>query len=305
MPATADEKRKRAQSVEELTALLPKMVASEGQLATAVPYRARPTDVIITPFAKCGTTMLQQMFHQLRMAKHGGDMDFDDISRVVPWIETAAVLDLDINAEQRANPRGFKSHLHYEGLPASSRYVVTLRDPQEAYISFYHFFSGWLFEPGTIAQEELVPIWLREEPDRPNYYTHLLSWWARRNAPDTLLMDYRDVLSNKRETICKMAEFAGMEIGEAVIDMVEERTSRAFMMAHKAPFGDPMMRKMSEAKARLPEGSDSAKIRSQSASREPLPQSITKQLDAIWAEQVAPITGHGDYASLAAALNHD
>ena len=32
--------------------------------------------VIITPFAKCGTTWLQQMVHSLRT---GGDLDFDDI----------------------------------------------------------------------------------------------------------------------------------------------------------------------------------------------------------------------------------
>ena len=67
------------------------------------PYRPLSTDVIITPFAKCGTTWLQQIFHTLRTR---GDMDFDDISRVVPWIETAPMLGIDLNAAQRAEPRG-------------------------------------------------------------------------------------------------------------------------------------------------------------------------------------------------------
>ena len=49
-------------------------------------YRPRPSDIVISPYGKCGTTWLQQTFHTLRT---GGDMDFDDISRVVPWIETA------------------------------------------------------------------------------------------------------------------------------------------------------------------------------------------------------------------------
>lgn len=52
------------------------------------PLVIRPTDVLIAPFGKSGTTWLQQIFHQLRTA---GDMDFDDISRVVPWIETAPI----------------------------------------------------------------------------------------------------------------------------------------------------------------------------------------------------------------------
>ena len=44
-------------------------------------------------------------------------MDFDDISRVVPWIEMGRRVDIDLNAEQRGNPRGFKSHLEFDQLP--------------------------------------------------------------------------------------------------------------------------------------------------------------------------------------------
>jgi hypothetical protein len=55
--------------------------------AAGLGFVARPSDVIIASYAKCVTTWLQQMVHSLRT---GGDLDFDDISRVVPWIETAA-----------------------------------------------------------------------------------------------------------------------------------------------------------------------------------------------------------------------
>ncbi len=40
-----------------------------------VSYQAQPTDLFISPFAKCGTTWLQQIVHGLRT---GGAMDFDD-----------------------------------------------------------------------------------------------------------------------------------------------------------------------------------------------------------------------------------
>ncbi|MXO91681.1 sulfotransferase domain-containing protein [Pontixanthobacter aquaemixtae] len=297
-----DQPKRYAQSIAQLGEVLRLLVPSDAQRAAARPYVARSSDVIITPFSKCGTTMMQQMFHQLRMAPRGGDMDFDDISRIVPWIETAPELNLDINAEQRADPRGFKSHLHYEGLPPGARYVITLRDPKEAFVSLYHFFSGWFFKPGSITLEEFFPVWFREEAQRPNYYTHLLSWWARRGEPDTLVMDYRAVLADKRAAISRLAEFCGLAADGAVIDLVEHRTSRDFMMQHKAPFADPMMRRMSEEKAGLPRGSDSAKIRARDAVREPLPQSLAERIDAEWANRIAPVTGHADYASLAKAL---
>ena len=55
-----------------------------------------PTDCVVAPFGKSGTTWLQQIAHSLRTR---GDMDFDDISRVVPWIEMSTDLGLDLDLE--------------------------------------------------------------------------------------------------------------------------------------------------------------------------------------------------------------
>ena len=124
------------------------LAPSPELVAAFRPLDPESSDVVITPFGKCGTTLLQQMFHQLRMSQGidaKGDLDFDDISRIVPWIEMAILIpEVDINGTQKVAPRGFKSHLHYEGLPPGMRYVVSVRDPKEAYMSMYNFFEGWL-----------------------------------------------------------------------------------------------------------------------------------------------------------------
>lgn len=255
------EPNRRARNMAELHAVLSAFAATPQQAARARPYRPRPTDVIISPYAKCGTTLLQQMFHQLRMGDSGGDMEFDDISRVVPWIETAASLDVDINADQRTALRGFKSHLPYEALPPGARYVVGLRDPVDAFASFYRFMEGWLFEPGTIAMDEFFSVWLRESPDRSDYFTHLLSWWARRDQSDTLVMTYAHIVKQKRAEIRRVAAFIGADLTQETLALTERRTSRAFMLEHKSAFADPMMRRLSEERANLPPGGDPAKIR--------------------------------------------
>ncbi|MCB1045552.1 MAG: sulfotransferase domain-containing protein, partial [Acidobacteria bacterium] len=56
-------------------------------------YQVQPSDLFISPYGKCGTTWLQQIVHSLRTR---GDMEFDDISRVVPWLEMAHRLGLDL-----------------------------------------------------------------------------------------------------------------------------------------------------------------------------------------------------------------
>jgi hypothetical protein len=80
----------------------------EKSIRLGLAYQPQPTDVIISPYAKCGTTWLQQIVHGL---KTRGDIDFDDISRVVPWLEWAYELGLDIYAPQKGTFRAFKSHL--------------------------------------------------------------------------------------------------------------------------------------------------------------------------------------------------
>mgnify|MGYP006106644021 CR=1 FL=1 len=92
----------RVTSLEELGAKIELMFVKEE---IEEELKLRPTEVVITPFAKCGTTWIQQIVHTLRTR---GDTDFDNISRVGSWIETAASLVLNLDAEQKANLRGGK-----------------------------------------------------------------------------------------------------------------------------------------------------------------------------------------------------
>lgn len=289
----------RARSLEELGPLLERVFTPPENFA-AVPLAPRSSDVMISPYGKSGTTMMQQMLHQLRT---GGDMDFDDISRVVPWIETAPVLGVDINADQRTEPRGFKSHCHYGAAPPGMRYVIPLRAAGPVFLSSYHFFEGWFLEPGAVSMAEYYGFWARlRGPVDADYWDHLLSWWHRRDDPDTLLLSYDHVVANKRLVIAKFAAFCGISCDQALLDLVEERTSRAWMLTHKDRFDDSMLRKVSEERGGLPPGSDSAKIRASDAPRKSLPPEIAEQLDAEWQKRVTPVTGHADFAALEADL---
>lgn len=269
------------------------------------PLESEPGDVFITSWGKSGTTMMQQMFHQLRMtaATGAGDMDFDDISRMTPWEDTGALIDHDINGPQRASPRGFKSHREYERLPAGRRYVVTLRDPHETYVSLYRFFSGWHFEAGSISLEEFFPIWLGGGPGGCDYYTHLLSWYARRHEPDTLLATYRHAVKDKRAMIVRLARFLDIAPSPEMIDLVERYTSRVFMVEHKDRFDDAMVAHALEAKLGVPADSDSSKVQAEGSDAAVVPPAIARQIDSIWAERVAPATGHASFASLAAEVD--
>lgn len=296
------EPRGRARSLEEIGA---NMAAMHDYTPTHFrPYEPGTGDVFISCWGKSGTTMMQQMFHQLRMVAATGaaDMDFDDISRMTPWEDTAFMLDIDMTQPQRAMPRGFKSHRDYERLPAGQRYVITLRDPHETYVSNYRFIGGWWFEPGSISMEEFMPFWLGGGPGGCDYYTHLLSWWARRDEPDTLLTSYRWAVKNKRAMISRLAAFMGIEASDAMVDMVDAMTTREFMHEHKDRFDDAMFTAALEAKVGIPADSDSSKVQAVGSDAKQLPSSVAERIDAMWAERVTPVTGHANFAELAAEL---
>ena len=296
---------RRARSVEEVVVNMMALGGIEPQRFR--PLAARPGDVFIACWAKSGTTMMQQMFHQLRMiaATGAGDMDFADISAMTPWEDTAAIIDHDINGPQRAAPRGFKSHREYERLPSGKRYVVTLRDPKETYVSFHRFFEGWHMERGAVSLEEFFPLWLSGGPGGCDYFTHLLSWHARAHEPDTLLSTYRWAASNRAAMIRRLAAFLGLPADERAVAEVERMTARAFMYAHKDRFDDALVCAALENKLGIPADSDSTKVQQVGSDAGALPAAVAERIDSIWAERIAPATGHADFTSLAAEVESE
>ena len=101
----------------------------------------------------------------------------------------------------------------------------------------------------------------------------------------------------------RLAAFLELSLDAAQVDVVEQMTSREFMHAHKDRFDDAMMCALMEDRLGIPASSDSTKVQAVGSDAAVLPPVIAERLDAAWAERVAPVTGHADFASLAAELD--
>ncbi|MDQ0464196.1 hypothetical protein QO010_001977 [Caulobacter ginsengisoli] len=290
---------RRARSMAEMGEIMGRMGAPDDAPLSIAGFRPRPTDVIITPFGKCGTTWLQQTFHTLRTR---GDMDFQDISQVVPWIETSRMLGVDLEAPQRGEPRGFKSHLSYDAVPKGAKYVVALREPKDAMVSMFRFMEGWFLEPGAVSLGEFAAG--RMVGGGSDYWNHLVSWWAQRDNPSVLMFSYEQMVADPEGSVRRLAGFCGIPLDDELLALTLEHSSIDFMLAHKDRFDDLLMRQVSEEKAGLPPGSDSAKVRKGGVGghKAEMPPEVAAALDARWAQTVAPATGFADYAALEAAL---
>lgn len=286
----------RATSLAELREITKPLFSAEGY-EKGLALKLRPTDVVITPFSKSGTTWTQQIVHTLRTR---GDMDFDDISRVVPWIETSVSLGLNLDDEQRAEPRAFKSHLSADLIPKGGRYINVVRNFGDAAVSFYKFNEGWFLEPGCVPIDEFVEAQLVRND---GYFKHLLSWWPRRNDADVLFLAYELMHRDTEETIRRIAEFIGITLDDELLALTLDHSSLPFMLKHKDRFDDALMRRMSEEVSNLPPGSDSAKVRDgKVGSRTTLSEKTLARIDETWREQITPVLGFNNYDELLAAL---
>lgn len=269
----------------------------------------RPTDIVVTPFGKSGTTWLQQISHTLRTR---GDMDFDDISRVVPWIESSTDLGLDLDAEQKASPRVFKSHLDAHRIPKGGRYINSCRDPKDALYSMYKFMEGWFLEPGTVSLDDFaratyITAGQAVGSQGGDYWTHLKSWWQRRDDPDVMFMAYEHMKADLNSTIRKVAAFMQIELDDELLTITEEHASLAFMQTHNDRFDDKLIRERSVEVAGLSPDSDSSKVRTGQSGeyREQLGADTSNQLDEIWYNQITRELGFEDYTSMIATLAQD
>ncbi|MDX1433398.1 MAG: sulfotransferase domain-containing protein [Gammaproteobacteria bacterium] len=292
---------RRARSIEELRERQSAFVSEEG-MARALAFRPRPTDVIISTFPKSGTTWLQQIVHSLRTR---GSMDFEEITAVVPWIELAHDMGLDVDAEQVANPRAYKSHLAWDDVPKGGRYICAFRDCGDVLVSMYRFFEGWFFERGSITLETFAREHFLARQGLRRYWPHLVSWWRQRARDDVLLLCYENMTREPPAAIERVARFIGIELDAELRDIVLAQSSIEFMQAHRHQFDDNLVRKTRDAACGLPAGGEvTGKVRSGrvGARERELSPDILHELDRLWRVEVEPATGLASYAALCERL---
>ena len=292
---------RRARTTEELAEKLAQFTTPEADEHLAE-FRARPTDVIITPDAKCGTTFLQHVAHGIRT---GGSMDFEEISCVVPWVTTAFDIGIDLDAEQEAEPRLFKSHDGAGIVPQGARYIVAFREPIARIVSLYRFLGDWFFDTDAISLDEFAMTRLPDADSPYGYWHKLVSWWERRDDPDVLLFAYEDMTADIPGTVDRVAWFLDIDLDEETRERVIRQSSREFMLEHVAQFDDHVLAQRFVERGLLPPGEGTGKV-TPGPDGHPEPSAeIRGAYASAWAERVTPSTGFANYEAFRRAVNHE
>ena len=294
---------RRPASVTEMQEVLSHFQSPQG-MQHAQAFRPLPTDLVISPFAKCGTTWVQQIVHGLRTR---GSMDFGEITEVAPWIELVYDMGIDLDAPQKARPRAFKSHLPWDGVPKGGRYVCVVRDPSDALVSMYRFFEGWLFEPGSIAIDAFARDEYMARSAPRSYWHHLASWWPQRSRPDVLMFCFEDMKADLRGPVHRIARFMDIQMDRELEDIVLEQSSMEFMRRHGRRFDDHLVREARDEACGLPSGGYTSKLRTGRVgdyARE-LSAETVDALMQVWHREIEARFGLASYAELRRQLQRE
>ena len=278
-----------------------KLVTNEGR-QKAMSFVPRPTDVIVVTPSKCGTTWMQQIIHQLRS---GGDMSFTDIDDVVPWIELAYDVGQDLDAEQKYQPRCFKTHAWF-GCPEGAKYIFVYREPCATFYSAFNFMQGIVFQPGEITLDEFVKHrYLTSNKLLVNYFDQLLNWWPKRNDPNVLFLLYEDMLEDLESTINAVASFMGID-DEASKSNAVKMSSFEFMKQNQDKFACHRVAVRNKAMD-VADDCRFQRVRTGSATkgREMMDECTKQAVQKKWNEIVTKKLGFQDYNAFRNALKKE
>jgi len=218
----------------------------------------RDDDIVVSTYAKSGTTWTQQIVSQL-IFRGAENVPMNELS---PWLDLRVpARDIKLGGlEAQKNRRCIKTHLPVEALVFSPRakYIYIGRDGRDVLWSLYnhHFNAGpaWFellndtpglvgprIEPTTLDVVGYFRQWL-EKDGFPfwSLWENVRSWWAIRDLPNVLFVHFANLKRDPKGEIRRIADFLNISLTEAEWAAVLEHTSFAYMKDHaelSAPLG--------------------------------------------------------------------
>lgn len=207
----------------------PYVTPSRYELSRTIGLRAN--DVCYTGYPKSGTNWLA---HILVRIVNDGEVPHDKTLRdSLHWIESSTHYSRT-RAELDAlpSPRIFSSHMPFhmalggDPLSNSCKHVYIARNPKDVAVSYYHFEAG---QPWSGRYDGAWSHWLQMFVDgqvqRGDWFAHVLGWWKHRDAANVHFMTYEDLLTDFRGELRRLARFLEVELSDAVVSTIEERTA--------------------------------------------------------------------------------
>ena len=210
-------------------------------------FQFRNDDIIVSTYAKSGTTWTQQIVAQMLF---GGDANLE-VAALSPWMDLRVPpKEVKLAAvEALAHRRFVKTHLPVDALVYSpkAKYIYIGRDGRDVVWSLYNhhvnanevWYGALNDSPGLVGPPMPRPgndlrSYFREwldgdgQPWHP-FWENVRSWWAIRELPNLLFVHFENLKRDMPAEMRRIAAFLDIAIDESRWDVIVEYCSFDWM----------------------------------------------------------------------------
>jgi aryl sulfotransferase len=210
----------------------------------------RSDDIVISTYAKSGTTWTQQMIAQMMF---GGDPELA-VAEMSPWVDLR-VPPKEVKLpeiEAQTHRRFLKTHLPVDALVFSpeAKYIYLARDGRDVVWSMYNhhananelWYGALNDTPGRVGPpiepppEDIREYWRAwmDGDGHPfwSFWENVRSWWAIRELPNVHLIHFSELNRDMPGQMRVMADFLDIDIDESRWDAIVEYCTFDWMKAN-------------------------------------------------------------------------
>lgn len=213
-------------------------------------FQFRDDDIVISTYAKSGTTWVQQIVSQLIF----DGVEGLEVAEMSPWLDLRVPpkeVKLPAVASQ-THRRFIKTHLPVDALVFSpkAKYLYIGRDGRDVVWSMYNhhanandaWYGALNDTPGLVGPPIEKPAatvhqyfhdWMARDghPFWP-FWENVRTWWAIRTLPNVLMLHFEDLKRDMPGQITRIARFLEVPIDESKWDAILEHCSFDYMKAN-------------------------------------------------------------------------
>ncbi|CAH1999714.1 unnamed protein product [Acanthoscelides obtectus] len=213
-------------------------------------WDVRNEDIWICSFPKTGTTWTQEMIWMIvnNLDFDGGQVnlgirspflevsalyDFRQLKKDIPDFEVPPFLDDSLKFVKdrcKIGPQCIKSHLPWDLLPRelqasikSPKIIYVTRNPKDTCISYFN--HSRLMEGYRGDFNDFCELFLAEKLTYTPYWSHLLSFWQRRNQKNILFLKYEDMNKDLPAVIREVADFLEKPLSDEQVSILADHLS--------------------------------------------------------------------------------
>jgi len=191
------------------------------------------SDIWINSYSKSGTTWMQMILYQLTT---DGEMDFDHIFDVSPWVWYSSLR--NIKPSITPSPRLLKSHDKPELLEkfTSGKYIYMLRDGRDVALSWFYHRNNYRKFKGTFEEHFDDFLYGKDY----NWFDHVKCWLENKPGLPLHYVKFEDLIRDFDETIKDLINFLGLSIDEQTLTRTRQQTTFEFLKNYDNQLGPQM-----------------------------------------------------------------